>query len=93
MKYLIENDIKPSDIITRKSLENAMTLITVLGGSTNAVLHLLAIAHTANIPFTLDDFQQISNKTPYLADLKPSGKHLMEDLHKVGGTAAVLKYL
>ena len=93
MKYLIENDIKPSNIITRKSLENAMTLITVLGGSTNAVLHLLAIAHTANIPFTLDDFQQISNKTPYLADLKPSGKHLMEDLHKVGGTAAVLKYL
>ena len=93
MKYLIKNDIKPSDIITRKSLENAMTLITVLGGSTNAVLHLLAIAHTANIPFTLDDFQQISNKTPYLADLKPSGKHLMEDLHKVGGTAAVLKYL
>ena len=93
MKYLIENDIKPSDIITRKSLENAMTLITVLGGSTNAVLHLLAIAHTANIPFTLDDFQQISNKTPYLADLKPSGKHLMEDLHNVGGTAAVLKYL
>ena len=75
MKYLIENDIKPSNIITRKSLENAMTLITVLGGSTNAVLHLLAIAHTANIPFTLDDFQQISNKTPYLADLKPSGKH------------------
>ena len=93
MKYLIENDIKPSDIICRKSLENAMTLITVLGGSTNAVLHLLAIAHTANIPFTLDDFQQISDKTPYLADLKPSGKHLMEDLHKVGGTAAVLKYL
>ena len=93
MKYLIENDIKPSNIITRKSLENAMTLITVLGGSTNAVLHLLAIAHTADIPFTLDDFQQISNKTPYLADLKPSGKHLMEDLHKAGGIAAVLKYL
>ncbi len=93
IKNLIENDIKPSDIITRKSLENAMTLVTVLGGSTNAVLHLLAIAHTANIPFTLDDFQEISNKTPYLADLKPSGKHLMEDLHQVGGTAAVLKYL
>lgn len=93
MKHLIEDDIKPSDIITRKSLENAMVAITVLGGSTNAVLHLLAIAHTANIPLTLDDFQQISNKTPYLADLKPSGKYLMEDLHKVGGTAAVLKYL
>ena len=93
MKYLIENNIKPSDIISRTSLENAMTLITVLGGSTNAVLHLLAIAHTAGISFSLDDFQLISNKTPYLADLKPSGKHLMEDLHHVGGTAAVLKYL
>ena len=93
MKYLIENNIKPSDIISRTSLENAMTLITVLGGSTNAVLHLLAIAHTAGISFSLDDFQSISNKTPYLADLKPSGKHLMEDLHHVGGTAAVLKYL
>ena len=93
MKYLIENNIKPNDIISRTSLENAMTLITVLGGSTNAVLHLLAIAHTAGISFSLDDFQSISNKTPYLADLKPSGKHLMEDLHHVGGTAAVLKYL
>ena len=93
MKYLIENNIKPSDIISRTSLENAMTLITVLGGSTNAVLHLLAIAHTAGISFSLDDFQSISNKTPYLADLKPSGKHLMEDLHHAGGTAAVLKYL
>ena len=93
MKYLIDNNIKPSDIISRTSLENAMTLITVLGGSTNAVLHLLAIAHTAGISFSLDDFQTISNKTPYLADLKPSGKHLMEDLHHVGGTAAVLKYL
>ena len=93
MKYLIKNNIKPSDIISRTSLENAMTLITVLGGSTNAVLHLLAIAHTAGISFSLDDFQSISNKTPYLADLKPSGKHLMEDLHHVGGTAAVLKYL
>ncbi len=93
MKYLIKNNIKPSDIISRTSLENAMTLITVLGGSTNAVLHLLAIAHTAGISFSLDDFQMISNKTPYLADLKPSGKHLMEDLHHVGGTAAVLKYL
>ena len=93
MKYLIKNNIKPNDIISRTSLENAMTLITVLGGSTNAVLHLLAIAHTAGISFSLDDFQSISNKTPYLADLKPSGKHLMEDLHHVGGTAAVLKYL
>ena len=91
--YLVKNDIKPSDIISRKSLENAMTLITALGGSTNAVLHLLVIAHTAGIKFNLDDFQSISNQTPYLADLKPSGKFLMEDLHKVGGTSAVLKYL
>lgn len=93
IQYLVKNDIKPSDIISRKSLENAMTLITALGGSTNAVLHLLAIAHTAGIKFNLDDFQSISNQTPYLADLKPSGKFLMEDLHKVGGTSAVLKYL
>ncbi len=93
MSVLIKNDIKPSDIITKKSLQNAMTLVTALGGSTNAVLHLLAIAHTAGIEFNLDDFQKISNQTPYLADLKPSGKYLMEDLHKAGGTSAVLKYL
>ncbi|MFL2585868.1 MAG: dihydroxy-acid dehydratase [Parvicellaceae bacterium] len=90
---LIKKDIKPSDIITKDSLNNAMTLVTALGGSTNAVLHLLAIAHTAGIDFKLDDFQKISNQTPYLADLKPSGKYLMEDLHKAGGTSAVLKYL
>ena len=70
-----------------------MVLITALGGSTNAVLHLLAIAHTAGINFTLNDFQKISDETPYIGDLKPSGKYLMEDLHKVGGTSAVLKYL
>ena len=93
MSILIKNDIKPSDIITKKSLQNAMTLVTALGGSTNVVLHLLAIAHTAGIDFNLDDFQKISNQTPYLADLKPSGKYLMEDLHKAGGTSAVLKYL
>ena len=93
MSILINNDIKPRDIITKKSLQNAMTLVTALGGSTNAVLHLLAIAHTAEINFNLDDFQKISNQTPYLADLKPSGKYLMEDLHKAGGTSAVLKYL
>ena len=90
---LIKKDIKPSDIITKDSLNNAMTLVTALGGSTNAVLHLLAIAHTAGVDFKLDDFQKISNQTPYLADLKPSGKYLMEDLHKAGGTSAVLKYL
>ena len=90
---LLEKDIKPSDIITKKSLENAITLVTVLGGSTNAVLHFLAIANTANISFTIDDIKKISNKTPFLADLKPSGKYLMEDIHKIGGIPAVLKYL
>lgn len=93
MRTLLENDIKPSDIITRKSLENAIRLITILGGSTNAVLHFLAIARAANIDFTLKDFQKISDTTPFLADLKPSGKYLMEDVHEVGGIPAVLKYL
>ena len=93
MKNLIDLDLKPLDIISKKSFENAMVLITALGGSTNAVLHLLAIAHTANIDFNLEDFQKISDKTPFLADLKPSGKYLMEDLHEIGGTSAVIKYL
>ena len=90
---LIKVDLKPSDIISRKSLENAITLVTVLGGSTNAVLHFLAIADAADIEFTIDDIKEICNHTPYLADLKPSGKYLMEDLHKVGGTPVVMKYL
>ncbi len=90
---LLKLDLKPSDIVTRKSLENALTLVTVLGGSTNAVLHFLAIADAARVHFPIDDFQKISDQTPFLADLKPSGKYLMEDLHKVGGTPAVLKYL
>ena len=93
LQNLIENDIKPSDIVTRKSLENAVRLVTVLGGSTNAVLHFLAIAKAAQIEFTLEDFQKISDTTPFLADLKPSGKYLMEDLHKVGGVPGVLKYM
>lgn len=93
LRLLIEKDIKPSDIITRKSLENAIRLITILGGSTNAVLHFLAIARAAQIDFTLHDFQKISDNTPFLADLKPSGKYLMEDLHEVGGIPGVLKYL
>ena len=93
MRILLEKDIKPSDIITRKSLENAIRLITILGGSTNAVLHFLAIARAANIDFTLKDFQNISDTTPFLADLKPSGKYLMEDVHEIGGIPAVLKYL
>lgn len=93
LRLLIEKDIKPSDIITRKSLENAIRLITILGGSTNAVLHFLAIARAAQIDFTLHDFQKISDNTPFLADLKPSGNYLMEDLHEVGGIPGVLKYL
>ena len=82
-----------SDVITKKSLENAIRLVTILGGSTNAVLHFLAIARAAQIKFTLEDFQRISDNTPFLADLKPSGKYLMEDLHHVGGIPAVMKYL
>ncbi|MCH1479518.1 MAG: dihydroxy-acid dehydratase [Crocinitomicaceae bacterium] len=93
LRLLIEKDIKPSDIVTKKALENAIRLVTVLGGSTNAVLHFLAIASAANVSFTLDDFQRISDSTPFLADLKPSGKYLMEDLHRVGGVPAVLKYM
>ena len=93
IKNLLINDLKPLDIITRKSLENAITLVVALGGSTNAVLHFLAIARAAKIDFTLDDFQKISDTTPFIADLKPSGKYLMEDVHDIGGTPAVLKYL
>lgn len=93
IRLLLENDIKPSDIITRKSLENAIRLVTILGGSTNAVLHFLAIARAANIDFNLQDFQKISDTTPFLADLKPSGKYLMEDIHAIGGIPSVLKYL
>ena len=90
---LINLDLKPLDIVTKESIKNAVRLITVLGGSTNAVLHMLAIAKSANINFTIDDFQKISEKTPFLADLKPSGKFLMEDLHNVGGVPAVMKYM
>lgn len=90
---LLEKDIKPSDIVTKRAIENAVTLITVLGGSTNAVLHFLAIADAAGVDFGLEDFQRISDKTPFLADLKPSGKFLMEDVHAIGGMPAVLKYL
>ncbi|MCK0156694.1 dihydroxy-acid dehydratase [Cellulophaga sp. F20128] len=93
MYYLLEHDIKPLDIITRKSLENAIRLVTIMGGSTNAVLHFLAIARAADIDFTLQDFQHISDTTPFIADLKPSGKYLMEDIHRIGGVPAVLKYL
>lgn len=91
--HLLEEDIKPRDIINRKALENAVTITVALGGSTNAVMHLLAIARSAGVSFTIDDFQEISNRTPFLADLKPSGKYMMEDLYNVGGVPAVQKLL
>ncbi|QGW28720.1 dihydroxy-acid dehydratase [Phnomibacter ginsenosidimutans] len=93
IKVLLEKDIKPSDIMTRKAFENAITVIMVLGGSTNAVLHMIAIAKSIGVSLTQDDFQAISDKVPVLADFKPSGKYLMEDLHKYGGVPAVMKYL
>jgi dihydroxy-acid dehydratase len=93
IRILLENDIKPKDIMTRKAFENAITIVAVLAGSTNAVMHLIAMAHSVDIEITLDDFQAISDKTPVLADLKPSGKFMMEDLHAVGGIPALMKYL
>lgn len=93
IRILLEKDIKPRDIMTRKAFENAITLVAVLGGSTNAVMHLIAMAHSVDVEITLEDFQAISDKTPVLADLKPSGKYMMEDLHDVGGVPAVMKYL
>jgi dihydroxy-acid dehydratase len=93
IKLLLEKDIKPGDIMTRKAFENAITVIMVLGGSTNAVLHLIAMAKSVGVPLTQDDFQMISNKVPVLADFKPSGKYLMEDLYQHGGVPAVMKYL
>ncbi len=93
IKLLLEKDIKPKDIMTREAFENAITVVMVLGGSTNAVLHLIAMARSVDIDLTIDDFQNISNKVPMLADFKPSGKYLMEDLHKYGGVPAVMKYL
>ena len=93
LKILLENDIKPSDIMTRKAFENAMRVVIVLGGSTNSVLHLIAMAKSVGVSFSQDDIQKISDITPVLADLKPSGKYLMYDLHEVGGTPAVMKYL
>ena len=93
IKLLVERDIKPKDIMTRKAFENAITVVMVLGGSTNAVLHLIAMAKAVGVPLTQDDFQTISNKIPVLADFKPSGKYLMDDLHQYGGVPAVMKYL
>ena len=93
IRVLMERDIKPSDIMTRAAFENALVIITVLGGSTNAVLHLIAMAKSVSVKLTIDDFQSVSDRVPFLADLKPSGQYVMEDLHKVGGIPAVLKFL
>jgi len=93
IRHLLEQDIKPKDIMTRKAFENAITIIMVLGGSTNAVLHLIAMAKSVDVALTQDDFQQISDRVPVLADFKPSGKYLMQDLHQYGGLPAVMKYL
>ncbi|MBD0351949.1 MAG: dihydroxy-acid dehydratase, partial [Flavisolibacter sp.] len=93
IRTLLEKDIKPRDVMTRKAFENAITVIIALGGSTNAVLHLIAMAKSVDLELTQDDFQAISNKVPVLADFKPSGKYLMQDLYQHGGTPAVMKYL
>ncbi len=93
IRTLLEKDIKPRDIMTRRAFENAMVIVMALGGSTNAVLHLIAMARAVGVPLTIEDFQTVSNRVPFLADLKPSGKYVMEDLHNVGGTPAVMKYL
>jgi len=93
IRLLLERDIKPRDIMTRDAFENAMVIVMALGGSTNAVLHLLAMARSVDVKLTIDDFQDVSDRVPFLADLKPSGKFVQEDLHDVGGTPAVLKYL
>ena len=93
IRLLLERDIKPRDIMTRAGFENAMVVVMALGGSTNAVLHLIAMARAVEVPLTIDDFQTVSDRVPFLADLKPSGKYVQEDLHAVGGTPAVMKYL
>ena len=93
IKNLLEKDIKPSDIMTFKAFENAIRLVIVLGGSTNAVMHLIAMAKTIGVKLTLDDFVRLGNTTPMLADFRPSGKYVMEDLHKIGGVPGVMKYL
>ncbi|MBI3838627.1 MAG: dihydroxy-acid dehydratase [Planctomycetia bacterium] len=93
IRVCLENDIKPRDVMTRAAFDNAMVVVMALGGSTNAVLHLIAMARAVNVPLSIDDFQKVSDRVPFLADLKPSGKYVQEDLHNVGGTPAVMKYL
>jgi len=93
LRGMLEREIRPRDVMTREAFENAMAVVTVLGGSTNAVLHLIAMARAVGVPLALDDFQRTSDRVPFLADLKPSGAHVMEDLHAAGGTPAVLRLL
>ena len=93
IKVLLERDIKPRDIMTRAAFENSMVVVSALGGSTNAVMHLVAMARTVGVPLTIDDFQRVSDRIPFLADLKPSGLYVMEDVHAIGGVPAVMKYL
>jgi len=93
IKNMLEKDIKPRDIMTRDAFENAMVLMTALGGSTNAVLHLIAMARAVDVALTVDDFQRVSDRVPLLADMKPSGRYVQEDLHRIGGIPAVMKYL
>lgn len=93
IKELLKRDIKPKDIMTRQAFENAMVIINITGGSTNAVLHLIAMADAVGVKLTIDDFQSVSDRTPLLCDLKPSGRYVMADLHKIGGTPALLKFL
>jgi dihydroxy-acid dehydratase len=93
IRKLLEMDLKPRDIMTRAAFGNAMVIVMALGGSTNAVLHLIAMARAVGVKLTIDDFQKVSNRVPFIADLKPSGKYVMEDLHNVGGVPAVMKYL
>ncbi|EKD17554.1 uncharacterized protein L3040_006673 [Drepanopeziza brunnea f. sp. 'multigermtubi'] len=93
IKKLLQEDIRPRDIMTRKAFENAMIVVNITGGSTNAVLHLIAIADSVGVKLTIEDFQAVSDRTPFLADLKPSGKYIMHDLFQIGGTASMLKFL
>ncbi|KAF7186367.1 putative dihydroxy-acid dehydratase, mitochondrial [Pseudocercospora fuligena] len=93
IKNLLKEDIRPTDIITRQALEDAMVLINITGGSTNAVLHLIAIAHSVGVELTIDDFQKVTDRTPFLADLKPSGKYVFQDLYDIGGAPSLIKFM